>query len=167
MSVYTGLPCVLYLTDINYYARDTMLEEGIPFCVGRTPDLSSPFMGTLLDNQQGRIIAVCTQMSFLTQKLLLTALYQCWQKVTVTKAAGMLGVSKMSITRCFDEMEALNIPYLTVRSRARTITADTYKRKMWESLQGVLRNPIITTYSLRKKPDKALSKSGTMALAHY
>ena len=166
MTIYTGLPCVLYLTDINYYARDTMLEEGIPF-VWEGHQIYLPFMGTLLDDHQGRIITPCVKISFLTQKLLLTALYQCWQNVTVTKAAGILGVSKMSITRCFDEIEALNIPYLTVRSRARTITADTDKRKMWETLQGVLRNPVITTYALQKELDKLLPMSGTMALAHY
>jgi predicted DNA-binding transcriptional regulator YafY len=58
----------------------------------------------------------------LTQKLLLSALYQGWQKVTVTQAAKLLNVSKMSITRCFDELEALNIPYLSIQKRSRHFT---------------------------------------------
>jgi hypothetical protein len=166
MTIYTGLPCVLYLKDINYYARDTMLEEGIPF-IWEGHQIYLPFIGILLDDHRERAIVSSARISFLTQKLLLTALYQCWQNVTVTKAAEKIGVSKMSITRCFNEIEALNLPYLTVRGRARTFTADTDKRKMWETLQGVLRNPVIRTYAMRKEPNKVLPMSGTMALAHY
>lgn len=40
----------------------------------------------------------------------------------MTKAAEMLGVTKNSVTRCFDELEALNIPYLKIRSRARQLS---------------------------------------------
>jgi hypothetical protein len=95
------------------------------------------------------------------------ALYEGWQRITVTKAAEMLGVSKMSITRCFDELEAMDIPYLMVRSRARSISADTDKKAMWEKIKPILRNPIITTYALKEKPDIQLPMAGTMALAHY
>lgn len=166
MVIYTGLPCVLYLTDINYYTRDALLKEGIPF-VWEGHQIYLPYIGTLLDDHQERVITACAQISYLTQKLLLTALYQSWHKVTVTEAARLLGVSKMSITRCYDEMEAMSIPYLTVRSRARSITADTDKKAMWETIQGILRNPVISTYALRREPETALPMSGTMALAHY
>jgi hypothetical protein len=95
------------------------------------------------------------------------ALYEGWQRITVTKAAEMMGVSKMSITRCFDELEAMDIPYLMVRSRARSISADADKKAMWEKIKPILRNPIITTYALKEKPDIQLPIAGTMALAHY
>ena len=166
MVIYTGLPCVLYLRDMNYYTRDAFLDEGIPF-VWEGHQIYLPFVGTLLNDYPGREITACAKISYLTQKLLLTALYQGWQMVTVTKAAQILGVSKMSITRCFDELEAMEIPCLTVRSRARSITADADKKAMWERIRGVLRNPVITTYALRKEPDIVLPMSGTMALAHY
>ena len=87
--------------------------------------------------------------------------------MTVTKASKLLTVSKMSITRCFDELEAFNVPYLTVRSRARSITADADKKAMWEKLQGILRNPVITTYALKKLPVRNFPLSGLTALAHY
>ena len=166
LETYTGLPCVLYLINTNYYARDTMLNEGIPF-VWEGHQIYLPFIGTLLDDHRSRTITNCARISYLTQKMLLTALYHGWKKITVTKAASMLGVSKMSASRCFDELEAMSIPYLTVRNRARSITADTDKREMWNSIKGILRNPVITTYALKKKPDITLPLSGMMALAHY
>ena len=166
MTVYTGLPCVMFMKDMNYYTRDVLLNEGIPF-VWEGHQIYLPFVGILLDDHQRQIITNRAQISYLTQKLLLLALYQGWHKVTVTKAAEMLDVSKMSITRCFDEIEAFNIPYLTVRSRARSITADNDRKAMWESLQGILRTPVITSYAFRELPDKIYPLSGLAALAHY
>ena len=166
MVAYTGLPCVLYLKETNYYSRDAMLEEGIPF-VWEGHQIYLPYLGALLEDHKRPSLRNCNQISYLTQKLLLMALYEGWQRITVTKAAEMLGVSKMSITRCFDELEAMDIPYLMVRSRARSISADTDKKAMWEKIKPILRNPIITTYALKEKPDIQLPIAGTMALAHY
>ena len=166
MEIYTGLPCVLYVKDMNYYTRDAMLEEGIPF-VWEGHQIYLPFIGTLLDDHPRQAVPACTQISYLTQKLLLTALYQGWQRVTVTKAADILGVAKTSITRCFDELEAMNIPYLTVRSRARNFSADEDKKAMWETIRPILRTPVIKTYMLKEKPKISLPLAGTMALAHY
>lgn len=166
MAVYTGLPCVLYLKETNYYGRDAMLEEGIPF-VWEGHQIYLPYIGALLEDQKRPALRSCNQISYLTQKLLLMALYEGWQRITVTKAAEKLGVSKMSITRCFDELEAMDIPYLMVRSRARSISADADKKAMWEKIKPILRNPIITTYALKEKPDIQLPIAGTMALAHY
>ncbi len=166
LMVYTGLPCVLYMTNMNYYTRDAMLNEGIPF-VWEGHQIYLPFIGVLLDDNKKRAVPACPQISYLTQKLLLMALYQNWQKVTVTKAAKILDVSKMSITRCFDELEAFNVPYLTVRSRARSISADINKKAMWKNLQGLLRNPVITSYALRELPGRTVPFSGLTALSHY
>lgn len=166
MEVYTGLSCVLYLKDMNYYTRDALLKEGIPF-VWEEHQIYLPFIGAFLDDHPRQPVPTCVQISYLTQKLLLTALYQGWQSVTVTKAAGILGVAKTSITRCFDELEAMDIPYLTVRSRARNFNADSDKKGMWQAIQPILRTPVIKTYTLREKPAISLPLAGTMALAHY
>ncbi|MEE3420300.1 MAG: hypothetical protein VZR02_04260 [Lachnospiraceae bacterium] len=166
MEAYSGLTCVLYLKNMNYYARDKMIEEGIPF-VWEGHQIYLPFLGALLDDNPRQAIPVCGQISFLTQKLLLTALYQGWKHVTVTKAAEILGVSKMSITRCFDELEAMNIPYLTIRNRARNFSADQDKRNMWEIIRPILRTPVIRTYLLKEEPGIVLPMAGTMALAHF
>ncbi len=165
MEACTQLPCVLYLTDMNYYARDVMLEEGIPF-VWEGHQIYLPFAGALIDDYH-RTVANCPRISYLTQKLLLTALYQDWRDVTVTKAAEMLEVSKTSITRCFDELEAIGNPYLTLRRRARSITVDKDRRATWEAIRRDLRTPVITTYALKNMPNAVLPISGMTALAHY
>ena len=166
LELYTGLPCVLYVKEMNYYMRDAMLDEGIPF-VWEGHQLYLPFAGILLDEPKRKAVPGYVCISYLTQKLLLTSLYEGWQKVTVTRAAEKLNVSKMSVTRCFDELEALNVPYLSLHNRTRTLNADTNKKNMWENIHEVLRNPVLKNYAIKELPDRKLPFSGETALAHY
>lgn len=83
IEIYTGLPCVLYLKEMNYYSRDAMLKEGIPF-IWENHQIYLPFMGTLLDDTKRKAVRTCTRISYLTQKMLLMALYQGWQRMNVT-----------------------------------------------------------------------------------
>lgn len=166
LSVYTGLSCALYMKEMNYYTRDVLLKEGIPF-VWEGHQIYMPFIGVLLNDYQRHPIRTCTQISFLTQKMLLSALYQNWQSITVTQASKILEVSKMSITRCFDELEALDVQYLSVNNRSRKISADNDKKAMWQNIRPILRNPVIKSYALSQIPDISLPLSGQMALSHY
>ena len=78
-----------------------------------------PFLGVALSREDERIIKPCERISFLTQKLLLTSIYEKWEDVSVTKAAERLSVAKISVTRCYDEIEALGLPYIKKKSRSR------------------------------------------------
>ena len=109
----------------------------------------------------------CTQISFVTQKLLLMALYNAWSGVTVSQAAEAMQVSKMTITRCFDEIEVLELPILQVKSRARKLYADLDKKAMWQLIKPVLRNPVIRTFRLAEVLQAKLPMSGISALAEY
>ena len=166
LELYTGSRCVLALKYMSSYARDAMVKDGIPF-VWEGHQVYLPFLGMLLDSTIGRSVPQCEEISFLTQRLLLTALYQSWEEVTVTKASGMLGVTKTAISHCFDELEAINMPYLSVRSRARKLTIEKDKRAAWENLKDSLRNPVIATYALKERPAARLRTAGLTALAGY
>lgn len=166
LEVYTGLRCVLALKDMSSYARESMVKEGIPFvCEGHQVYL--PFLGMLLDSTKGRTVPKCEKISFLTQRLLLTALYQNWEEATVTKAAGMLGVTKTAVSHSFDELEAINMPYLSVKNRARKLTIAKDRKTAWETMKDSLRNPVVATYALKKCPKANLLAAGLTALAGY
>ena len=166
LELYTGLRCILALKDISNYAREIMVKEGIPF-VWEGHQVYLPFLGMLLDSTIGRTVPQCEKISFLTQRLLLTALYQSWEEVTVTKAARMLGVTKTAVSHCFDELESISLPYLSVKNRARKLTVAKDKRAAWEELKDSLRNPVITTYTLKECPASSLLAAGLTALAEY
>jgi hypothetical protein len=162
----TGMPCALYLHTLSYYAKESLLREGIAF-VWENHQLYLPFMGVLLNSCDERQLNPCSQISFMTQKLLLKALYEVWNGTTVTQAAEALGVSKMTISRCFDEIEVLELPILQVKNRARKLYAAPDKRAMWQIIQPVLRNPIIKEFRLAEIPQADLPLSGLSALAEY
>ena len=109
----------------------------------------------------------CSIISFLTQKLLLKALYEGWQDVSAVQAAEKLEVSRMSITRCYDEIEALGMSFIKMNGRSRRFFASVDKKAMWEDMRPFLRNPIIREFRLEKKPDAEMILGGISALAEY
>lgn len=162
----TGKSCVLALKNLNYYAKDKLLEEGIPF-IWEGKQVYLPFLGVLLQNQTERNLQECRQISYLTQKLLLTAIYEKWQEINVTKAAERLNVTKTSITRAFDEIEILKIPYLSKKGRMRVFSCGENRKEMWNEIRIHLRNPLIQQFELRKDMQKVALLSGMSAVCYY
>jgi hypothetical protein len=166
LETLTGMYCVIYLTSLNQYSREKMLEEGIPFVL-ENRQVYMPFLGILLRPKETRELKPCSRVSFLTQKLLLLALYDSWEKVTVTMAAEQLKVSKMSITRCFDEIESLDVPVLEKNGSIRYISSKGDKKKQWKLLKPFMRKPIIQEFYLQEDISANLIKSGISALSEF
>lgn len=160
-----GLNCAIFMDSTTCYSKEKMIEEGIPFVLV-DKQVYLPFIGFLLSSSGERDIVPVQLISYLTQKLILTAIYEKWDKVTVTEAAVRLGVTKTSVTRCFDEIEYLSIDILDAKGKSRAITVSEDRKKLWEKLQSVLRNPVIARYELRE--DLLLEKkAGITALCEY
>lgn len=160
-----GLNCAIFMDSTTCYIKEKMIEEGIPFVLA-DKQVYLPFIGYLLTSFGERDITPVQLISYLTQKLILTAIYEKWDKVTVSEAAVRLGVTKTSVTRCFDEIEYLSIDILDAKGKSRAITIPEDRKKLWEKLQSVLRNPVIARYELRE--DLLLDKkAGITALCEY
>lgn len=158
--------CVLYINYLNWYSRDKMIEEGISF-VWENKEIYLPFLAIALHENQAREIKPFTQISFLTQKMLLMGIYENWDNMNVTSISKKLNVSKMSITRCFDEIESFQIPLLKRKGRSRFYFKAGTKKEIWEMIEPFLRNPLIRKYQLSVDPMNDLSKSGFSALSEY
>lgn len=161
----SGLNCALFFTKLNYYSKDTMMNEGIPFIIA-DKQMFLPFLGMVLSEKNDRKLKPVHTISFLTQKLLLCALYEKWQKMTVTKIAERFGVSKMSISRCMDEIEYLDIDILNVSGKTRKISVEEEPKILWDKIKPILRNPVIARFQLAE--DIELKKrAGISALCEY
>ena len=160
-----GLNCAIFLNTTTFYIKVKMMEEGIPFVI-KDKQVYLPFIGLLLSNANVRNIPPVHLISYLTQKLIFVAVYQKWERVTVSEAAEKLQVSKMSVSRCFDEIEYLNVDILRMKGKARVITIPIDVKKLWNDMQAVLRNPVIVRYELQE--DIHLEKKGGIsALCEY
>ena len=144
----SGLNCAIFLKSTTPYIKEKLVEDGIPFVL-KGKQVYLPFIGCLLSNSGERDIAPVDIISYLTQKLILMAIYERWNKVTVSEAATKLGVSKTSASRCFDEIEYLNVNILDTKGKARAVTVPSDIKQLWEQLQHILRSLLLEDTSFR------------------
>ncbi len=160
-----GLNCAFYFEKLNYYTKETMMNEGIPFII-EEKQVYLPFLGMLLAEKADRKLVPVHTISFLTQKLILCALYEKWSGMNVTKIAEKLGVTKMSVSRCLDEMEYLEIRLIDKSGKTRKVSVCDDIKVLWEEIKPVLRNPVIAKFQLAE--DALLQKkAGISALCEY
>lgn len=106
------LPVCLYLSSSSAYAVRAMVNEGIAFYAeGRFVFL--PFLSMLGKNYRDQPVIKKTKISFVCQHLILAMIFRDQRSVSVTTGAELIGVSKMSISKAFDELEALQLPIRT------------------------------------------------------
>ena len=161
----TGLNCAVFLDRTTFYIKEKMIEEGIPFVIDRK-QVFLPFIGYLLSKGNERELAPVHLISFLTQKMLLIAIYERWNEVKVSDAAKRLEVSTKSASRCFDELEYLNIDVLGIKGKSRVINIPNDRKQLWQQIERMLRNPVIRRFILRKDM-KLEKKAGISALCEY
>lgn len=161
----TGLNCAIFLEKITFYIKEKLIEEGIPFVI-KEKQVYLPFIGYLLSKSNQREIAPVHLISFLTQKMILVAIYERWKEAKVTDVAKRLNVSVKSASRCFDELEYLNIDILGTKGKSRVINIPNDIKQLWQQIEGTLRNPLIYKYVLREDM-KLNKKAGISALSEY
>ena len=145
----TGLNCAVFLDRTTFYIKEKMMEEGIPFVI-EGKQVFLPFIGYLLSKENERELAPVHLISFLTQKMLLMAIYERWNEVKVSGAAKRMGASTKSASRCFDELEYLNIDVLGMKGKSRVINIPNDRKQLWQQIERMLRNPVIRRFILRK-----------------
>lgn len=159
------LNCAIFLDRTTFYIKEKLIEEGIPFVI-EGKQVYLPFIGYLLSNTGERELAPVHLISFLTQKMFLAAIYERWNNVKVSDAARRLKVSRNSASRCFDELEYLNIEILGMQGKSRVITVPENRKQLWNQSITILRNPVIRRFDL--KEDLKLDKlAGISALCEY
>jgi len=163
----TGFDCVLCLESVRIYTKEKMLSEGIPFIIAEQ-QIYMPFLGIALSKNGIREIPQTERLSFSTQKLLLIAIYQDWTRMTLTETANALNVSKMSITRSFDELQSLDLGLVKAEGKTRCFIWEHSRRKLWESVLPFLRNPVAKQFRISEQIElQAARLGGISAVCHY
>ena len=71
------------------------------------------------------------------------------------------------MTRCYDEIEMLELPYIKTKSRSRRFSTDGCAREMWEQIRDILRNPILQQFQFKNDINHEGILSGMSALSVY
>lgn len=167
----TGLPVVFAYGGATKYRMDRMVEAGIPFIVeGR--QLFLPFLGVALKQEPKadsvqRIISV-DKVSAQTQRFILKVMYDGWTNINVTDASERLGVAKITLSRVFDELEALDSNWITAEKKLRRFHLKTDRESFWRKVLPHLFNPVAREYRLGDIPIcEHLALSGMSAISHH
>ena len=155
--------CAIFLEKVSFYSREKMMQEGIPFVI-KGKDVYLPFLGVLLADQ--RELKPVQRMSFLTQKILIGGMLEGFEEMNATKLAQRFGVSKMAVSKSFDELEYLAVDVLGMNGKSRVLSMNGEKREMWERILPYLRSPVIRKYAL-ERDIKLERKAGMSALCEY
>ena len=140
-----GLNCALFLHNSTFYSKEKMLEEGIPFVI-KDKEVYLPFLGILLSGKNQRELKPVHRISY--------------------PNSPRLNVSKMAVSKSFDEIEYMDISVLNIEGKRRTLTMNGDKKALWDLIRPFMRDPVIRRIYLRNDiqlPDKA----GISALSEY
>ncbi len=86
----------------------------------------------------------------------------------IDTCAQALNYTTMTISRAFDEIEALIPDMIQKRGRERLLMMPKNRHAVWETLEPVLKTPVLNRIYLMEKPKGVtLIKSGLTATAHY
>ena len=165
MKKLSGMECALYLKKQSLYKRNTMVEERIPFIIWDKM-VFLPFLDILVYARADKALKPVEKIAFLTQKLLLLALYEKWKDMNVQKIAKELNVTTVAVHKCFDEIQYFKLPIIKDVGRSRLLSIDVSSREMWNMIEPIFRNPVIKTYKL-VEDIAADIKAGVSAICEY
>lgn len=161
----SGLECVLCFETENRYAQQKLLQEGIPF-VMKGKQIYLPFLGAAITEQKKREIQKTERISFLTQRLALMAIYEGWARLSLSETAKKLNVSKMSVTRSFNELAGLDADMIAMRGKIRYFLFPG-RKAFWQRMAPMLRNPVCKQYLLDEDAVGIHTLGGMSAVCSY
>lgn len=149
------------------YKVGRMLEAGLPFIV-LDKQVYLPFLGIALSegskcvgsHRRTSIKAFSPQ----AQRLALMMLYGSLDDVSVTQAADILDVAKMTASRAFDELAAADPSIIAVEGRRRVSHPGKDKMALWQQLKTHMPSPVARELHLDHLPDVSLPLGGISAL---
>lgn len=164
---HTRLECVFCFERVSTYIKRALVKEGIPYIV-KNQVVYLPFIGVVMQKQTDIKKPSVKKMSGQTQGLLLAALYGRWREVSLTDAAIRLGTNKMTVSRCFDQIEGLSLPLIAKDGRYRRFIWKGTPGELWEMIRPYLRSPVVREYHLDMKIDRSdYMLGGISALSHW
>lgn len=160
---------VIYVRpQVTAYNRKRLIEQKVPFIVPGN-QMYLPMLGLDLREHFKRERAKPPTLGPATQALVLHALLrEAGDFLMPAEIARRLGYSAMTMTRAFDELEAVQLGEIAMRGRERCLRFAKDRRELWEKAEPLLRSPVTKRLLIRRVPLGASALlAGLAALARY
>lgn len=167
LSKMTNTPVVFGFNTLSTYKMNKMTAKGIPFILNEE-QIYMPFMGILLHKSHLRELSEVTKVSLQTQRFILLSIYKNWTRLSLAEAATQLDVSKMTVSRIFDELEGIDSSLVCRDGKERVFSRKEDTHTFWDTFYPYLFNPVVRDYRLEKKiQPNTLMTSGLSAFSEY
>lgn len=162
-----GIPVAFALESATGYRVERMIEAGLAF-IATDKQVYLPFLGVALNGGKSHAgdrkqVSVET-LSPQAQRLAIMALYGELDGANVTQAASVLAVAKMTVSRAFDELAAVDPSIVMSEGRRRVLRPDRNKMALWRRLEPYMASPVAREHRLARIPDAGLPPGGVSAL---
>lgn len=167
----SGLPVVFGYHEATGYRAAHLVEAGIPFIVdGR--QIYLPFLGVALSKEHGKKSLPkangVDKVSAQTQRFILKAVYEGLTDLNVTQASNILDVAKITASRIYDELEAIDSAWIATDGKIRKFVCETDRATFWHKAEPHLFNPVVREYRLDYVPTVGrMPLCGISAISHY
>lgn len=162
-----GLPVAFAYDDATDYRVCHMIEANLPFVVADR-QVYLPFLGVALSGKTGigkrHRAEAAEKVSPQTQRFALRAICDGLDDVSVTQAAKLMCIAKMTASRVFDELESVEPSLIVMEGRQRKFRLVGGKRALWQHLEPRLQNPVVREHRLGSIPEGAFALGGMSAL---
>lgn len=166
----TGAPAVLLLENIRSDYRYRLIELKIPFIV---PGNQMYLPDLLIDLREHftRARKVVKNLSPAAQTVLLYLIIKNEKgPLNGGALAGLMGFSRMTISRVFDELENLKLAVVKNSGKERLLTVTLGKKELWEKSLPFMTDPVKKSFFVGKLHDSFKSKmliSGQRAVERH
>jgi hypothetical protein len=154
--------------QVTAYNRKRLIEQKVPFIVPGN-QLYLPMLGLDLREHFKRLRSERPTLSPATQALVLhTLLHGAGDVLIPAELAGRLGYSAMTMTRAFDELEAVQLGEIFMRGRERCLRFGKDRRDLWKKAEPFLRSPVTKRLFIQRATLRSPAiLAGLAALARY
>ncbi|HBP38953.1 MAG TPA: hypothetical protein DD640_09490, partial [Clostridiales bacterium] len=167
LKMLSGMECVLCFETLDTYKKQKMISESIPFII-EGKQVFLPFLGIVLEKEKNHITPTIKKLGISTQRLIITAIYENWTEIQLNEIAKYLNTSKMTISRCLDEMDALALDMTLKAGKTRAFKWSKGKKALWGAVRPLLSNPVCHEYKLDTIiPIQDGVLGGMSAVCHY
>lgn len=158
--------CILYSDGYTRYGISKLIEKGMPFILGDS-NIYLPNLGIQIHAKPKAKLPGVEQFSPFAQKLILTALYQGWKRISGKEISENMGVSRMTVNRALLELAALQLPLVVMEGKTKYFKNDFSREALFKACRDFFINPVKKTMRMAVTPEHVGVKSGVSALAAY
>lgn len=161
-------PVVYVSATISPYCRKRLIEQHVPFVVpGKQMYL--PPLGLDLREHFAARHAAPVALSPAAQVVMLYALLNDLEPVvTPTALSSLLGYTRMTMSRAFDELETSGLADVTFEGRLRVLRFEEPRAALWTRARPLMRSPVKSRLTVAPRPEPPLARdAGLTALAAY